>query len=60
MLRPDQDPKAPLKALRGAGQGEGLLDRLLQSRREDREHEAEALRYKPATPRSASIASPYE
>lgn len=27
----------PLKALRGAGQGEGLLDRLLQNRREDRE-----------------------
>lgn len=27
----------PLKALRGAGQGEGLLDRLLQDRREDRE-----------------------
>lgn len=29
-------PQDPLKALRGAGQGEGLLDRLLQSRREDR------------------------
>ena len=29
----------PLKALRGMGQGEGLLDRLLQSRREDRERE---------------------
>lgn len=26
-------PKDPLKALRGAGKGEGLLDRLLQSRR---------------------------
>jgi len=33
-------PKDPLKALRGAGQGEGLLDRLLQSRREDRERGA--------------------
>jgi len=29
-------PKDPLKALRGAGKGEGLVDRLLQSRREDR------------------------
>jgi len=26
-------PKDPLKALRGAGQGEGLLESLLQSRR---------------------------
>ena len=26
-------PKDPLKALRGAGQGEGLLERLLESRR---------------------------
>ncbi len=33
-------PKDPLQALRGAGQGEGLLDRLLQSRREDRERGA--------------------
>jgi AbrB family looped-hinge helix DNA binding protein len=30
-------PKDPLKALRGAGRGEGLLDRLLRDRREDRE-----------------------
>lgn len=30
-------PKDAVKALRGAGQGEGLLDRLLQARREDRE-----------------------
>ena len=29
-------PKNPLKALRGVGRGEGLLDRLLQSRRQDR------------------------
>jgi AbrB family looped-hinge helix DNA binding protein len=29
-------PKDPLRALRGAGEGEGLLERLLQSRREDR------------------------
>lgn len=29
-------PKDSLKALRGAGQGEGLLERLLESRREDR------------------------
>ncbi len=28
----------PLKALRGAGKGEGLLNRLLKDRREDREH----------------------
>jgi AbrB family looped-hinge helix DNA binding protein len=28
-------PKDPLKALRGAGEGEGLLDRLLRSRREE-------------------------
>lgn len=33
-------PKDPLKALRGAGQGEGLVDRLLQNRREDRERGA--------------------
>lgn len=33
-------PKDPLKALRGAGQGEGLLDRLLRSRREDRDRGA--------------------
>ena len=30
-------PEDPLKALRGSGKGEGLLDRLLQERREDRE-----------------------
>ncbi len=30
-------PKDPLKALRGVGRGEGLLEHLLQSRREDRE-----------------------
>jgi AbrB family looped-hinge helix DNA binding protein len=30
-------PKDPLKALRGSGRGERLVDRLLQSRREDRE-----------------------
>jgi len=30
-------PADPLKALRGAGKGEGLLNRLLQNRREDRE-----------------------
>jgi AbrB family looped-hinge helix DNA binding protein len=28
-------PKDPLKALRGAGEGEGLLDRLLESRRKE-------------------------
>ena len=33
-------PKDPLKALRGAGQGEDLLGRLLQSRREERERGA--------------------
>ncbi len=33
------ETKDPLKALRGAGQGERLLDRLLRSRREDRERE---------------------
>lgn len=33
-------PKDPLKALRGTGQGEGLLDRLLESRFKDREREA--------------------
>jgi AbrB family looped-hinge helix DNA binding protein len=32
-------PKDPLKALGGVGQGEGLLDRLLHSRREDRKGE---------------------
>jgi AbrB family looped-hinge helix DNA binding protein len=32
-------PKDSLKALRGAGQGEGLLDRLLSERRKDRELE---------------------
>jgi AbrB family looped-hinge helix DNA binding protein len=31
-------PLDPLAALRGAGRGEGLLDRLLQDRRKDREH----------------------
>ena len=30
-------PSDPLRALRGAGRGEGLLERLLSSRREDRE-----------------------
>jgi len=35
-------PKAPLRALRGAGRGEDLLNRLLQSRREDRERGAKA------------------
>lgn len=30
-------PKDPLKALRGAGQGEGLLAKLLESRQGDRE-----------------------
>jgi AbrB family looped-hinge helix DNA binding protein len=30
-------PADPIPALRGSGQGEKLLDRLLQSRREDRE-----------------------
>jgi AbrB family looped-hinge helix DNA binding protein len=30
-------PVDPLKALRGSGKGEGLLDRLLQHRQEDRE-----------------------
>lgn len=33
-------PKDALKALRGVGSGEGLLTRLLQSRREDRERDA--------------------
>jgi AbrB family looped-hinge helix DNA binding protein len=33
-------PKDPLEALRGAGQGEGLSDRLLQSRRDNRERGA--------------------
>lgn len=33
-------PKDPLKALRGSGQGEGLLDRLLESRLKDRERGA--------------------
>jgi AbrB family looped-hinge helix DNA binding protein len=31
-------PPDPLAALRGAGRGEGLSDRLLQDRRRDREH----------------------
>jgi len=29
----------PIQALRGRGKGEGLLERLLQSRREDWEHD---------------------
>lgn len=32
-------PKDPLKALRGVGQGEGLLAKLLESRQGDRERE---------------------
>lgn len=30
-------PADPVAALRGSGRGQGLLDRLLQNRREDRE-----------------------
>jgi len=32
-------PADPLRALRGRGKGEGLVERLLESRREDRKRE---------------------
>jgi hypothetical protein len=37
VIRPFLRSADPLAALRGAGKGEGLLDRLLLNRREDRE-----------------------
>jgi hypothetical protein len=40
VVRPDPIPVDPVAALRGAGKGEGLLDRLLVARREDRDRGA--------------------
>lgn len=35
----------PIRALRGRGKGEGLVEKLIESRREDRERDEQSLRH---------------